>query len=263
MEYQDLLLEKQGPVAIVTLNAPGKLNALSSAMFGSIGQVTIDLAKDDEIRVVVLTGAGRGFCSGADVTGFTRRGNSGASRFDRMQNPGYPAGDAFPRLNKPVIGAINGPSVGAGFSLALSCDIRIANETARFGASQVSRGLVPEMGMTMYLPMIVGISNAFKMMYTAEIIGANEAKEIGLVSQVVSADQLMPTVIALANKIALNPPYSLEFTKIMAWRHKLDTIARQMDMEGWAMNICFATEDHQASVHAFVNKLPIPKYLGK
>jgi len=263
LDYQDLILEKQGPIAIVTLNVPQKLNALSSAMVTSIGQVTKDLAQDDEVRVVLLTGAGRGFCSGGDVTGFVNPSRSATPRFTRIQSTGYPATDAFPSLNKPVIAAINGPCAGGGLSLALSCDIRIASETARFGASQVTRGLVPDMGMTMYLPMIAGVSNAFKMMYTGELIDAKTAKEIGIVSQVVSGDKLMPTVMELANQIALNPPYSLELTKLMVWRGRLNSLRRQADLETWALNICFATEDHLASARAFMNKLPPPKYQGR
>jgi enoyl-CoA hydratase/carnithine racemase len=263
LEYQDLLLEKQDHIALVTLNIPQKLNALTNAMFVSIGKVTQDLASDDEVRVVVITGAGRGFCSGADVGRLVNRGSTTPTRFEKMQNVGYPIGDAFPRLNKPVIAAINGPCTGAGLSLALSCDIRIASETARFGASQILRGLVPDAGMTMHLPLVVGISNAFKIMYTGELINAAEAKEMGIVSQVVPNDILIQTVMELANKIAQNPPYSLELTKMMVWRGKLDQLTRQIDLETWAQNICFTTEDHHASVQAFMNKLPTPKYIGK
>jgi len=263
MEYQDLLLEKKENIAIVTLNVPQKLNALTRAMSLSIGKVAEDLAHDDEVRVVILTGAGRGFCSGADVSAMGGRGGGTVSRFDQMQYLGYPHSDAFPRLNKPVIAAINGPCAGGGLSLALSCDIRIASETARFGAAQVQRGLVPDYGMTMYLPMVAGVSNAFKIMYTAQMVSATEAKEMGVVSQVVPLEKLMETVMTLATTISQNPPYSLELTKLMVWRGMLDNLSRQLDLEGWAQRICFTTEDHRASVQAFMNKQPTPKYQGK
>jgi enoyl-CoA hydratase len=269
MAYEDLLLEKKEHIALVTLNVPQKLNALGRAMTQSIAQVATDLAHDDEVRVVVVTGAGRGFCSGADVSMMASRPASSStasvvpSRFDAMQYMGYPHADAFPKLNKPVIAAINGPCVGGGLSLALSCDIRIASDTARFGASQVARALVPDYGMTMYLPLVIGVSNAFRLMYTAEIISAAEAKEMGIVSQVVSGDKLMETVMALANQIAQQPPYSVELTKLMVWRGMLEQLTRQLDLETWAQRICFGTEDHQASVRAFLSKEPLPRFHGK
>jgi enoyl-CoA hydratase/carnithine racemase len=277
MAYEDLLLEKKEHVALVTLNAPQKLNALGRALTQSIAQVAEDLAHDDEVRVVVITGAGRGFCSGADVSMMAPRpatttppsasstppSGAGLSRFNAMQFMGYPHADAFPRLNKPVIAAINGPCVGGGLSLALSCDIRIASDAARFGASQVARALVPDYGMTLYLPLVVGVSNAFRLMYTAEIIGAAEAKEMGIVSQVVPAEKLMETVMALANRIAEQPPYSVELTKLMVWRSLLDQLTRQLDLETWASRICLGTEDHRNSVRAFLSREPMPKFQGK
>ena len=275
MAYEELLLEKKEHVALVTLNAPQKLNALGRAMTRSIAQVAQDLAQDDEVRVMVLTGAGRGFCSGADVSMMAPRpagsvptsaaipSGAGPSRFNAMQFMGYPHADAFPKLNKPVIAAINGPCVGGGLSLALSCDIRIASDTARFGASQVARALVPDYGMTLYLPLVVGVSNAFRLMYTAEIIGAAEAKEMGIVSQVVPAEKLMETVMALANQIARQPPYSVELTKLMVWRSLLDQLTRQLDLETWASRICLGTEDHRNSVRAFLSREPLPKFQGK
>jgi enoyl-CoA hydratase/carnithine racemase len=276
MAYEELLLEKKEHIALVTLNAPQKLNAIGRAMSLSIAKVGEDLAHDDDVRVVVVTGAGRGFCSGADVSMMAPRPASGSappssmppssagfSRFNALQFMGYPHADAFPKLNKPVIAAINGPCVGGGLSLALSCDIRIASDAARFGVSQVARALVPDYGMTMYLPLVVGISNAFRLMYTAEIIGAAEAKEMGIVSQVVPADKLMEAVMALASRIAEQPPYSIELTKLMVWRGMLDQLARQLDLETWASRICLGTEDHKNSVRAFLSREPLPKFQGK
>jgi enoyl-CoA hydratase/carnithine racemase len=276
MAYEELLLEKKEHIALVTLNAPQKLNAIGRAMSLSIAKVGEDLALDDDVRVVVVTGAGRGFCSGADVSMMAPRpvsssappssmppSGAGFSRFNALQFMGYPHADVFPKLNKPVIAAINGACVGGGLSLALSCDIHIASDAARFGVSQVARALVPDYGMTMYLPLVVGVSNAFRLMYTAEIIGAAEAKEMGIVSQVVPADKLMETVMALANKIAEQPPYSVELTKLMVWRGMLDQLARQLDLETWASRICLGTEDHRNSVRAFLSREPLPKFQGK
>jgi 2-(1,2-epoxy-1,2-dihydrophenyl)acetyl-CoA isomerase len=266
MSYTDLLLEKKDHVAIVTLNAPDKLNALTLDMRKSIGHVVNDIAQDDDVRVVVLTGAGRGFCAGADISVQLARITGKlppASRFETQQVSGYPYAYAFPRLNKPVIAAVNGVCVGAGFALALSCDIRIASEDAKFGAAQVARGLVPDAGLTFYLPMLAGISNAFKMMFTAEIINAATAKDMGLVTQIVPLENLMSAVMELANKIAQQPPFSVELSKKLVWRSLLDKIDSQLDLESGAQKICFATEDHKASVTAFLNKQPTPQYHGK
>lgn len=264
MPYEDLLLEVKDHIALVTLNQPQKLNALSRGMVTSIARACDDIARNDDVRVVVVTGAGRGFCSGADVSMMLNRGSGGApSRFDTMQALGIPHADAFPKLNKPVIAAINGPCVGGGFSLALSCDVRIAADIARFGVAQVSRGLVPDYGMTTYLPLVAGISNAFQAMFTAEIFSADRAREMGVVSQVVPLDGLMPTAFALAAKMALNPPYSLALTKKMVWGNLLDNVTRALEQETAAQRICFGTEDHQASVKAFLNKEPPPQFVGR
>jgi len=246
MEYEDLLVEKKENIATITLNVPEKLNALTGKMSRSIKLAADEIAEDNEIRVVIVTGAGRGFCSGADVSAMQARVAPGeVPRFNRIQHMGYPHADAFPRLNKPVIAAVNGACVGGGFSLALSCDVRIASETARFGAAQVARGLIPDWGLTFYLPLLIGMSNALQLMFTAELIGAAEAERLGIVSQVVAPDELMNATLELANKMAQNPPFSLELTKKMVWRSLFDSLDRQMDLEGWAQQICFLTEDHR------------------
>ena len=265
MEFEDLLLEKEGSIATITLNVPEKLNALSVKMARSLPLAVNEIAKDDTVRVVIVTGAGRGFCAGADVGRLKARldGTLELSRHELLQVTGWPYADLFPQLNKPVIAAINGPSAGAGFSIALSCDIRVASETARFAAAQVARGLVPDAGLTFYLPQAVGVSRALELMFTGEIIDAAEAERIGIVSRVVSPEELMPVVRELATKIAGQAPISVELTKKMVWRGLLDKLARQIDLESYAQPICFQTEDHKGSVRAFLEKRPIPPFRGK
>ena len=265
MEFEDLLLEKEGSIATITLNVPEKLNALSFKMARSLPLAVNEVAKDDAVRAVIVTGAGRGFCAGADVGRLKARldGTVELSRYELLQVTGWPYADLFPQLNKPVIAAINGPSAGAGFSIALSCDIRIASETARFAAAQVARGLVPDAGLTFCLPQAVGVSRALELMFTGEIIDAAEAERIGIVSRVVPPDQLMPVVRELATKIAEQAPISVELTKKMVYRGMLDKLARQIDLESYAQPICFQTEDHKGSVRAFLEKRPIPPFRGK
>ncbi len=264
MDYEDLLLEKEGAIATITLNVPEKLNALTRKMSRSLSLVTNNIAKDDEVRVVIVTGAGRGFCSGADVSAMQARVRTAeASRYAHLQVTGWPHYAVFPELNKPVIAAINGPCVGGGLSLALSCDIRIASETAKFGVAQVARALVPDYGMTFYLPRAVGLSRALELMFTAEIFDAAEAERLGIVSRVVPADKLMGTARELATKIAKQAPISIELTKKIVWRSLFDSINRQLDLETWAQQICFQTEDHKESVRAFLEKQPLPQFKGK
>lgn len=267
MAYEDLLLEKrEDGVAILTLNVPEKLNAITSTMSENLPLATDELAKDDNVRVVIVTGAGRGFCSGADVS-MMAGGLGGAdagipSRHQRLRVTGEPHYDVFPKLEKPVIAAINGPCVGGGLSLAVSCDIRIASESARFGVAQVARALVPDYGLTYYLPVVVGMSKALELMYTAELISAAEAERIGLVSKVVPHGELMSAVDELVQKILAQPPVSVLFSKRMVWRSRFDDLARQADMESWGTRICSQTEDFRASVEAFMNRQPPPKYKG-
>ncbi len=264
MTYEDLLLEKGDGIATITLSAPDKLNALTGKMRQSLLLAVDEIAKDDEVRVVIVTGAGRGFCSGADVTAMTSRSDPAAvSRYERLQVVAWSYADLFPKLSKPVIAAINGACVGAGFSLALSCDIRVASEAARFGVLQIARALVPDYGLTYYLPQTVGMSSALELMFTGEIISAAEAERLGIVSRVVAPDELMNVARELAGKIAQQAPIPVELTKKMVWRGLFDSLTRQLDLETYAQQICFQTEDHREAVRAFLEKQPQPQFKGR
>ncbi|MDD5037725.1 MAG: enoyl-CoA hydratase/isomerase family protein [Dehalococcoidales bacterium] len=259
MNYEDLLLEKKDGIATITLNAPEKLNALTAKMRMNLPLAGDEIDKDDDIRVVIVTGAGRGFCSGVDLAG----ARAEAPRYDRLQVLGWPHADVFPKLGKPVIAAINGVCVGGGLALALSCDIRIASETARFGAVWIARALVPDYGATHFLPRTVGMSKALELMYTGEIISAAEAEKIGLVSHVVPPDQLIKVASELAAKIAKQPPLSVELTKKMVWRGLFDSLNRQLDLETWAQRICTQSEDSKEAIRAFFEKRPPAPFKGK
>lgn len=260
MVYEDLILETdERGFAVVTLNVPQKLNALTRKMRMNLPKAVNRVAKDDKIRALIVTGAGRGFCSGIDLSGPWRK----LPRYDRLQVIGWPVADVFPKLNKPVIAAINGACVGAGFSLALSCDIRIASAKARFGAVQIARGLVPDFGMTLSLPKATGMSNALKLMFTGDIIGATEAKHLGIVSQVTEPEDLLKTAQALAIKIAEQAPIAVELTKKIVWRGFLDSLTHQLDLETLGYQICRQTEDYKNSVQAFLEKRPQPIFKGE
>ena len=265
MDYGDLLLEKKDGIAIITLNAPDKLNALTANLRTSILQATDEVAKDDDVKVLIVTGAGRGFCSGADLSG---GGAVGAavepSLPQRLEvlGPSFGA-ESFFKMDKPVIAAVNGVAAGAGFSLALSMDIRIASETARFVAAFVLRGLVPDCGITYWLPRTVGTSKALELMFTGDIINAAEAERLGIVSRVVPPDDLMAVAEELATKIAQNPPIPVELTKRIAYRTMNDDVSRHLDLETWAQRLCSGSEDSREAIRAFLEKRPPAKFKGK
>lgn len=264
MNYEDLLLEKKHGIATITLNAPGKMNALSREMTRSLPLAADEIARDDEIKVVIVTGAGRAFCAGGDITSFKAlsEGTPEESRYERLQIVGYWA-DAFPRIDKPVIAAINGACVGAGLSLALSCDIRIASEEAKFGSLFINIAAVPDCGLTYFLPRVVGTSKALELMFTGETFDAAEANRLGIVSRVVPSDELMSVTQELAGKIAQQPPIAIELTKKLVYQGMIDDIAHQIEREGYAQRFCFTTEDHKERVLAFLEKRPQPKPKGK
>ncbi len=263
MTYEDLILEKEGHLATITLSVPEKLNALTTAMRRSLPLVADEVARDDEIRVVILTGAGRGFCSGVDVTAMASRAGKPQSRFEQLETLGASFCDVLFKLHKPVVAAINGPCAGGGFSLALTCDIRIAAETARFGAAQINRALVPDFGLSYFLPSIVGMSQACELMFTGKLIDATEALRLGIVSRVVPGKELMKVVRELAAQIAQQPPVAVELTKKMVYRRITADFLHQLDLETYAQNLCRQTEDHAEAVRTFLEKQPPPHFKGR
>jgi len=213
-------LEKEGQIAIITLNRPEKLNAYNWIMGKEIREALIEIENDPELRVTIMTGAGRGFCAGADLSG-GRSTFDGSDRQQRDQeDKDRPSSllKFYFSLKKPVIVAYNGPVVGVGVTMTLPYDIRIAGESARIGIVFNRRGIIPEIGCPWLLPRIVGISRAAEIMYTGRILNAQEALEYGLVSRVVPDDQLMATAKELANEIAVNcAPVSVALTKHMLY----------------------------------------------
>lgn len=263
MTYEHLIYEKEGHVVTITLNQPEKLNALSSAMRCSFVAALAEAAEDVDTRVVVLTGSGRGFCSGADLTG----GGSGNAA-DYGLGESYrlePLGMLALKLNKfakPTIAAVNGVAAGGGLGLALGCDIRISSENARYSSVFVRRALGPDHGVSYLLPRLVGLDMALRLMYTGDIIDAQEALRIGLTSQVVPVDQLMSVAYELAHRLAKGPPVTLSLTKKAAY-HGLDgNFYDALEYETYAQNIIHNTEDSTEGRRAFVEKRE-PQWKGR
>ena len=264
MAFNEILLEKKEGVAVVTLNRPERFNSFTTSMYREFPQIVDQLRRDDEVKAVILTGAGKGFCAGSDVSDrLGKRLEKGGeeSRFENLQQVGAMALD-IADFDKPIIGAINGAAVGAGLSLALLCDIRLASEKARFGAVWLNVGFIPDVGATYYLPRIVGREKALELILTREIVGADEALKIGLVSKVFPHAQLMDEARKLAGSIAAGPSVAVELTKRGLQRSLENDLKTQLDYETYAQNICRQTEDHKEGIRAFAEKRK-PAFVGR
>ena len=232
MSYEQILFEVEDQIAIITLNRPDRLNAYTPHMLQEIIDALQRIESDDGIRVSILTGAGRGFCAGADL-------ESGEDTFDPTKRKKSPRGQIRPGsgflrfmlgLKKPVIAAINGPAVGVGVSLLLPLDIRIAAESARIGLVFNRRGVLPEFGSPWFLPRIVGFSRAAELLYTGRILSSQVALEYGLVSRVVPDDELLPAARELGREIAVNcAPVSIALTKHMLWQFTFELDIDKVD----------------------------------
>jgi enoyl-CoA hydratase/carnithine racemase len=238
MNYEALLFEKKDGIAIITLNSPDKLNAISLKMKESLFAATDEADKDDSIKIVILTGAGRGFCAGHDISEMAAGTAKEPSLYDRLNTMNNEA--SFYKLNKPVIAAINGACVGAGLALALSCDIRIASNKAKIGSVYVKLGAAPGLGMTYWLPKIIGPAAALEFLFTGKVVLGPEAKEMGLVNQVVPAEELMKVSMEMAAQIAQYPTLGVALTKKLVYRSMLDDVANHYDWEKWAAQITMA-----------------------
>lgn len=257
MGYADIRYEVADGIARLTLNKPDRLNALSWGTWAEV-ESAVDIANsDDAVKVVVLTGEGRGFSAGTDLTG---QGDESqwhprplAGREAKFRSR-YLATATVYNCTKPTIAAVNGVAVGAGFSLAMACDIRIASEAARFSAIFVKRAIVADTGCTWFLPRLVGQERALEMMYTGRMVGAEEALRIGLVSEVVPAEQLSERVTALATDIAKGPSLAVELNKRLTrdgWRR---TLEEQIELEEYLQAVTLRSEDALEGRASFAEK---------
>ena len=264
MEYQDLILSHEGAVAVATLNRPDILNALSPRLLTELIDALETTAKDDGTRVLVVTGAGRGFCSGADLAAMSADAHEIPPRWLRLEPTSLYGllGNTLGRYDKPLIAAVNGVAAGAGFAIALGSDIRIASENARFSAIFVKRALAMDTGVSYWLPRLISPSRAAEMLFTGEMVDAREAERLGLVSRVVPADQLLANAMELAGRIAAEAPLAVQVAKRALHRSFSNTLETQIDFEGWAQGICASSQDAQEGRQAFLEKRQ-PKYQGR
>ena len=217
MAFENLIYDIQDNVATLTLNRPEKLNALNSGLQQDLRDALNEAKNDDQVRVVALTGAGRGFCSGADLT--PNKDASGKPRertqSDLMDDLGWVGRQALSiyGIDKPTIAVMNGVAAGAGMSLSLGCDLRVGSENTRFKTVFIERNLSPDSGMSFFLPRIVGYSRAADLIYTSRMIDADEAYRIGLLDRLVPHEQLMDSALELADQMKHWPPLALRTSK--------------------------------------------------
>lgn len=257
MQFHDILYSLDRGIARITLNKPEKLNALSWGSWAEIENAIAMADADDNVKVVLITGAGRGFCAGTDLTTGTKESDWPARPLGGrpgMMRSRYLGTAQVYHCRKPTIAAVNGASVGAGFSLAMACDIRIASDAARFSAIFVKRAIVADTGCTWFLPRLVGVENALKMMYTGKIIDAPEALRIGLVSEVVSADELAGRATALALEIANGPSLAIELMKRLTHEGLTRDLDEQIEMEQFLQGITHNTEDAAEGRNSFLER---------
>jgi 2-(1,2-epoxy-1,2-dihydrophenyl)acetyl-CoA isomerase len=262
--YKCLLYEVKDAVATLTLNRPERLNALGDTLRDDLLDAVLRASGDGDVRAIVITGAGKGFCSGGDVKAMHDAKERGASRgvIDKIA----PSRDrvllAMRDAPQPIIAAVNGAAAGAGMNLALGCDIRLASTTARFGETFVKRGLHVDWGGTYFLPRLVGMAKAAELIFTGDMIDAAEALRLGIVSAVYAPEELMPATRELAGKIAAGPPLAIRLAKRALYHGEGVDLRSALEFETFAQNVCSETEDAREGIRAFVEKRP-PSFQGR
>ncbi len=250
----DLRVEQADGVATLTLDRPAALNALTVGLKETLRSTLEELGRDDSVRAIILTGAGRAFCAGQDLR--ERLEPVALPIADEIRARYNPLGLAMLRLPKPIIGAINGVAAGAGVSLALACDVRIATESASFALAFGRIGLLPDTGATWLLPRLVGSARAMELALLDEPLTAEAAAAIGLVARVVPADQLAGEAMSLAQRLAAAAPRAIAATKaalLASWDVDLET---QLETEARLQGELGETADHQEGIAAFLERRP-------
>ncbi len=252
MAYQNLILEREGRLAILYINRPKALNALNTDTLKEIKQAIAQIKEDTGIEALIITGSGdKAFVAGADIVNMQPFSAAQGRAFGML------GGEVFrmiENLEKPVIAAINGFALGGGCELAMACDIRLASDNAKFGQPEVGLGITPGFGGTQRMPRLIGEGRAKELIYSANIIDAQEAYRIGLVNHVYPAQSLLDEARKLANKIISNAPLAVVYSKAAINRGMQADIDTAMSIESDLFGLCFSTEDQKEGMQAFIDK---------
>jgi len=270
MAYEQILYRVEERVAVVTLNRPDRLNAWTPLMQAEVKAAMRAASGDPQVRVIVLTGAGRGFCAGADMSALQgiqsgeRRERAPEEPFDRHAHQSFQRTHSyFPSVPKPIIAAVNGPCAGLGMVIALYADMRFASQNAVFMTAFSRRGLIAEHGISWLLPRLVGLANAADLLFSARRVEAREAKEIGLVNRVFAAEKFETEVLAYAKMLASEvSPRSLAEMKREIWNAQFQTLGEAIEAADKDMAASFASEDFKEGVAHFVEKRA-PAFTGR
>ncbi len=260
--YSQIAVEIDGAVGTITLNRPDKLNAFTIEMVEELKESLSALSGSRAVRAIVVTGAGRAFCAGADVGLLRRLIETGDEASGRRLVDGMRGVSAIMReAPQPVIASLNGVAAGGGANLALGCDLRIAADTAQMGQVFMKIGLHPDWGGTFFLPRLVGPAKALELLLGADMVGAAECARLGLVNRVVPADQLAAATRAWAEAVAAAPPLAVRRAKAAVYRSERATLEEMLDVELDAQLACFGSADGKEGIAAFFEKRP-PHFTG-
>jgi enoyl-CoA hydratase/carnithine racemase len=266
MSEPEILFEMDGHVAVVTLNRPDRMNAISTKMLSQFSETLVECDRDPKVRVVLITGAGRGFCAGLDLQEASQGTGIGGASGTAAATAKFDLRDAPPtvlhNLDKPTICALNGGAAGYGMDLALGCDIRIASDKSKLSAAFTKRGVLPESGGTWLLPRILGWAKAAEVAFAGRTLLAQECLELGLVNQVVPHDQLMKEAGALAHEIAGNAPLAVQATKRMMRMGMDETFEANVHHVYLQLLPLFRSQDFQEGVSSFLEKRK-PDFKGR
>lgn len=258
MQY--VLLEKHGHIGVLTLNRPKAYNALNTQMLNEIDFAAENVERDREMRVLVVTGAGKAFGAGADIAEMANLTRAEAMQF---ADAGHRAFKRIDDLYTPVIAAINGYALGGGLELALCCDIRLAGESAKLGQPEVGLGITPGFGGTQRLPRVVGTSNAMVLTLTGKPVSAERALRMRLVNDVFPDDTLLDAAMEMAETIATNAPLAVHYCKLAMSRRVDRFLENDLDYEAQVFSECFETDDQRMAMEAFLTKRRHGEFKGE
>ncbi len=265
MAENTVLTEREGGLAVLTLNRPDSYNAIDGAMMQALLDALIECDEDASVRAVLLTGAGKAFCAGGDLKAMQAEdaaGRSVGAFLKRLTVPVHGAMATMARMEKPVIGAVNGVAGGAGFSFALACDLVLAAESAVFTMAYTKAGLAPDGGSSFFLPRVVGPKRAYDLMVNNAVLTAQEARDLGIVNAVYRDASFMAEARSYAERIAAGPTRAFGAAKRLVALSPESSLETQMEHERRAIAECAGTEDFKEGVAAFVEKRP-PGFKGR